>query len=90
MEAGRDEQIARVEQGFQDLAAFARDSWSNLAIVERLLELHAEVRKLYPPVVIEMPAPPPPPPPRPVRIALPAGLPADFQPVHVEDSTRWG
>lgn len=86
----RDEQIEMVEQGFNDLATLARDSWSNIAITDKVKALHLEVKKLYPPVVVvkEVPAPPPPPPRQ--RPAPRADLPKDFEPVEVTDSTRWG
>lgn len=92
---GRDEQVAAVEQGFKDLAEFARSSWSNIAITDKVKALHLEVKKLYAPVIVvkEVPAPPPPPPPPkpPRERPMPRpDLPKDFEPVEVLENTRWG
>lgn len=103
---GRDEQIAAVEQGFKDLAEFARSSWSNIAITDKVKALQLEVEKLYAPVIVvkEVPGPPLPPPPPPAppaeppkqrrarfrRPAIAPRLPDDFQPIHVDENTRWG
>lgn len=103
---GRDEQVAAVEQGFKDLAEFARSSWSNIAITDKVKALHVEVKKLYAPVIVlkEVPGPPVPAPPAPTaeppkpkprrarfrRPAIAPRLPDDFQPIHVDENTRWG
>lgn len=87
----RDDQIAAVEQGFKDLAEFARSSWSNIAITDKVNALHGEVKKLYAPVIVvkEVQLPPPPPPPRERPMPRP-DLPKDFEPVEVLENTRWG
>lgn len=53
----RDDQIREIERGFGDLACFAGESWSNLAIVAQVKALHEVVKQLYP---LTIPAPPPP------------------------------
>lgn len=94
MPTPRDDQIEVVEQGFKDLAELARNSWSNIAITDKVKALHVEVKKLYAPVIVvrEVPAPPPPPPPKPPRgKPMPRpDLPRDFEPVEVSENTRWG
>ncbi|MGE0350939.1 hypothetical protein [Hydrogenophaga sp.] len=43
----RKQQVRKVEQGFEALAAFAAGSWSNLAIVDQVKSLQQLVRPLY-------------------------------------------
>lgn len=58
---------AEIDRRFADLESFARSSWSNLAIVEKVQALREDVRAF-------------------------TGLDdtPDFEPVHVDLSTRWG
>lgn len=86
----REQQIAQVEQGFKDLAEFARSSWSNIAITERVKALHLEVKKLYPPVIVVKEVQLPPPLAIPRQKPTPRPMPEGFEPVEVTDSTRWG
>lgn len=90
----REEQIRKVERGFADLVSFAEDSWSNLAIVAKVRALRAEVVSLYHPVFVEPPAPPPKPTgkrsQRRVAPARPSTPPEPFDPVQVDETTRWG
>lgn len=83
----REDQIREIELGFLELIQFAGESWSNLAIVDRVKVVHESVTKLYRPVLsgrkrrpikVGFPLAPPPPPPEP------------FEPVHVDETTRWG
>jgi hypothetical protein len=62
----REELVAQIDFQFKELAVFARQSWSNIDIAERVKAMHEEVRKLYPPVIVEVKAPPIPEPPEPV------------------------
>lgn len=92
----RDEQIRKVERGFAELIEFASESWSNLAIVAKARALRAEVVSLYHPVFVE-PTEPPPKPARKRSQRRPAPMPRQpapppetFDPVHVDENTRWG
>lgn len=87
----RAEQIAHVESQFAELASFAKSSWSNIEIVERIKALQVEVQELYPAVLIPAPAPPP----LPVEF-VPTASPTD-EPICdgegrliVGGNTRWG
>lgn len=81
----RADEIAQVEQGFSDLADFARDSWSNLCIVERIKALQSLVQRLYPPVLVPSATPAPP-----IIKELDNGFIEDDGFLRVTDLTRWG
>lgn len=77
----REEQIREVEKGFAELIDFAGTSWSNLAIAALDRELQEKVRPLYSGKEV---------PDVPLQRRARAKLPPDFQPVHVDENTRWG
>lgn len=83
----REDQIREVEIGFLELFQLAENSWSNIAIAAKARLVHESVTKLYRPVLsgrkrrpikVGFPLAPPPPPPEP------------FEPVQVDEHTRWG
>ena len=88
----RDEQIRKVERGFAELVSFAEDSWSNLAIVAKVRALRAEVVSLYHFQAPELP----PALKKPARKSphraprRPEAEPEPFEPVQVDETTRWG
>lgn len=85
----REDQIREIEKGFSELIEFAGESWSNLAIVDRVKVVHESVIKLYRPVLAGRKR-------RPAKVGVPLAAPWEpappepFEPVHVDENTRWG
>lgn len=86
----REDQIREVERGFSELVEFAGTSWSNIAIVAKVNLLREAVIQLYRPTKAGRPR-------RPLKVGVPLAAPRPpppppepFEPVHVDETTRWG
>lgn len=87
----REEQIREVEQGFAELFELAENSWSNLAISAKVKLVHESVARLYRPAVKGARRGRPPKTGVPLVAPRPPPLPPEpFEPVHVDENTRWG
>lgn len=83
----REDQIREIELGFSELAELAENSWSNIAIAAKASLVHESVKKLYRPVLSGRKR-------RPIKVGIPLAPPPSppepFEPVQVDETTRWG